>query len=262
VRRFSANKSKARQATSRLKMIDKIKIEDFKPSSRQNPFIRFEFEKKLHNIVVVAEEITKTYERKIFNKFSISVQPGERIAIIGENGAGKTTLLRSLLGNLAVDNGTVKWAENANVGYMPQDTYEEFPSDVTLMDWIDQYRQEGDDEQSVRGTLGRLLFNADDIRKSVKVLSGGEKGRMIWGKLMLGRHNVLLMDEPTNHMDMESIESLQIALEKFEGTLVFVSHDREFVNGLANRIIEVKTDGKINDYSGNYEDFLASQGLH
>jgi ATPase subunit of ABC transporter with duplicated ATPase domains len=261
VRRFSANKSKARQATSRLKMIDKIKIEDFKPSSRQNPFIRFEFEKKLHNIVVVAEEITKTYERRIFNKLSISVQPGERIAIIGENGAGKTTLLRSLLGNLAVDNGSVKWAENANVGYMPQDTYEEFPADVTLMDWIDQYRQEGDDEQSVRGTLGRLLFNADDIKKSVKVLSGGEKGRMIWGKLMLGRHNVLLMDEPTNHMDMESIESLQIALEKFEGTLVFVSHDREFVNGLANRIIEVKTDGTVKDYSGNYEDFLVSQGL-
>jgi ATPase subunit of ABC transporter with duplicated ATPase domains len=262
VRRFSANKSKARQATSRLKMIDKIKIEEFKPSSRQNPFIRFEFEKKLHNIVVVADEITKRYERSIFEKFSMSVQPGERIAIIGENGAGKTTLLRSLLGQLALDGGSVKWAEHANVGYMPQDTYEEFPSDVTLMEWIDQYRQEGDDEQSVRGTLGRLLFNADDIRKSVKVLSGGEKGRMIWGKLMLGRHNVLLMDEPTNHMDMESIESLQIALEKFEGTLIFVSHDREFVNGLANRIIEVKTDGTIKDYSGNYEDFLASQGLH
>ena len=262
VRRFSANKSKARQATSRAKQIDKIKIEEFKPSSRQNPFIRFEFEKKLHNVAVVAEEITKKYERTIFQNFNLSVQPGERIAIIGENGAGKTTLLRSLLGNLALEHGSVKWAENANIGYMPQDTYEEFPADVTLMDWIDQYRQEGDDEQSVRGTLGRLLFNADDIRKSVKVLSGGEKGRMIWGKLMLGRHNVLLMDEPTNHMDMESIESLQIALEKFEGTLIFVSHDREFVNGLANRVIEVKTDGTINDYSGNYEDFLASQGLH
>ena len=261
VRRFSANKSKARQATSRLKMSDNIKIEEFKPSSRLNPFIRFEYEKKLHNIVVVAEEITKKYDRTIFSKFGISVQPGERIAIIGENGAGKTTLLRSLLGSLALDGGSVKWAEHANVGYMPQDTYEEFPDDVTLMEWIDQYRQEGDDEQSVRGTLGRLLFNADDIRKSVKVLSGGEKGRMIWGKLMLGRHNVLLMDEPTNHMDMESIESLQIALEKYDGTLIFVSHDREFVNGLASRIIEVRTDGKINDYSGNYEDFLASQGL-
>nr|WP_309289028.1 ABC-F family ATPase [Burkholderia sp.] len=260
VRRFSANKSKARQATSRAKQIDKIKIEEFKPSSRQNPFIRFEFEKKLHNVAVVAEDITKKYERTIFQNFNLSVQPGERIAIIGENGAGKTTLLRSLLGALALEHGTVKWSENANVGYMPQDTYEEFPKDITLMDWIDQYRKDGDDETMVRGTLGRLLFSSDDIKKSVKVLSGGEKGRMIWGKLMLGRHNVLLMDEPTNHMDMESIESLQIALEQFEGTLIFVSHDREFVSGLANRIIEVKTDGHLFDFGGNYEEFLTSQG--
>nr|WP_244108006.1 ABC-F family ATPase [Burkholderia diffusa] len=260
VRRFSANKSKARQATSRAKQIDKIKIEEFKPSSRQNPFIRFEFEKKLHNVAVVAEDITKKYERTIFQNFNLSVQPGERIAIIGENGAGKTTLLRSLLGALELDHGTVKWSENANVGYMPQDTYEEFPNDITLMDWIDQYRKDGDDETMVCGTLGRLLFSSDDIKKSVKVLSGGEKGRMIWGKLMLGRHNVLLMDEPTNHMDMESIESLQIALEQFEGTLIFVSHDREFVSGLANRIIEVRTDGTLFDFGGNYEEFLTSQG--
>lgn len=209
---------------------------------------------------MVAEEITKKYERTIFQNFNLSVQPGERIAIIGENGAGKTTLLRSLLGALPLDHGTVKWSENANVGYMPQDTYEEFPNDITLMDWIDQYRKDGDDETMVRGTLGRLLFSSDDIKKSVKVLSGGEKGRMIWGKLMLGRHNVLLMDEPTNHMDMESIESLQIALEQFEGTLIFVSHDREFVSGLANRIIEVKTDGTLFDFGGNYEEFLTSQG--
>jgi ATPase subunit of ABC transporter with duplicated ATPase domains len=261
VRRFSANKSKARQATSRAKQIEKIKIEEFKPSSRQNPFIRFEFDKKLHNIAVVADGITKKYDRVIFNRFNLSVQPGERIAIIGENGAGKTTLLRALKGALELDGGTVKWAENALVGYMPQDTYEEFPKDETLTDWVDQYRQDGDDDQMVRGTLGRLLFNADDIKKSVKVLSGGEKGRMIWGKLMLGRPNVLLMDEPTNHMDMESIESLQIALEKYEGTLIFVSHDREFVNGLANRIIEVKNDGTLRDFGGTYEELLATQGV-
>lgn len=261
VRRFSANKSKARQATSRLKQIDKIKIEEFKPSSRQNPFIRFEFDKKLHNIAVRAEQITKKYDRTIFQNLDLSVQPGEKIAIVGENGAGKTTLLRSLFGNLPLDHGHVKWAENANVGYMPQDTSEAFPDDVTLTDWIDLFRQEGDDETMVRGTLGRLLFSGDDVKKSVKVLSGGEKGRMLWGKLMLGRHNVLLMDEPTNHMDMESIESLQIALEKYEGTLIFVSHDREFVNGLADRIIEVRPDSTIVDFSGRYDEFLASQGL-
>lgn len=270
VRRFSANKSKARQATSRAKQIDKIKVEDIKPSSRQNPFVRFEFEKKLHNLAVEVEGITKTYDRKIINNLSMAVQAGERVAIIGENGAGKTTLLRSLLNSVVetgvqrgveVDRGTVKWAENANVGYMPQDTYEEFPTDVNVMDWMSQWTQAGDDDQSLRGTLGRLLFSADDIKKNVKVLSGGEKGRMIWGKLMLGRHNVLAMDEPTNHMDMESIESLQIALDKFPGTLIFVSHDRELINGLATRVIEVRPDGTITDYLGTYDEYLQSQGI-
>jgi len=270
VRRFSANKSKARQATSRAKQIEKIKVEDIKPSSRQNPFIRFEFEKKLHNLAVEVEGVTKTYDRKIINGLTMAIQAGERVAIIGENGAGKTTLLRSLLNTavqtgvqrgVEVDRGTVKWAENANVGYMPQDTYEEFPEDRDVMDWMSQWTQAGDDETSLRGTLGRLLFSADDIKKSVKVLSGGEKGRMIWGKLMLGRHNVLALDEPTNHMDMESIESMQIALDKFQGTLIFVSHDREFVSGLATRVVEVRTDGTLNDYLGTYDEYLQSQGI-
>ncbi|RZT42036.1 ABC-F family ATPase [Cupriavidus agavae] len=270
VRRFSANKSKARQATSRAKQIDKIKVEDIKPSSRQNPFVRFEFDKKLHNLAVEADGVTKTYDRKILDNLSMAVQAGERVAIIGENGAGKTTLLRSLLNNVVetgvqrgveVDRGAIKWAENANVGYMPQDTYEEFPTDVSVMDWMSQWTQAGDDDTSLRGTLGRLLFSADDIKKNVKVLSGGEKGRMIWGKLMLGRHNVLAMDEPTNHMDMESIESLQIALDKFTGTLIFVSHDRELINGLATRVIEVRPNGTVTDYLGTYDEYLQSQGI-
>lgn len=270
VRRFSANKSKARQATSRLKMIDKIKVEDIKPSSRQNPFVRFEFEKKLHNLAVETENARKTYDRKIFDNLTMAVRAGERIAIIGENGAGKTTLLRSPLNGavktgvqrgIEIDGGSIKWAEHANVGYMPQGTYEEFPEDRDLMDWMSQWTQAGDDDQSLRGTMGRLLFSADDIKKSVKVLSGGEKGRMIWGKLMLGRHNVLALDEPTNHMDMESIESLQIALDKFEGTLIFVSHDRELISALATRIIEVRPNGTMTDYLGTYDEYLQSQGV-
>jgi len=144
---------------------------------------------------------------------------------------------------------------------MPQDTSECFPNDENLIEWMTQWRKPGDDDQVVRGILGRLLFSGDEISKSVKVVSGGEKGRMIWGKLMLQKHNVLAMDEPTNHMDMESIESLQIALEKFDGTLIFVSHDREFVSALANRILEIKPDGTINDYSGTYEEYLRSQEL-
>lgn len=263
VRRFSANKSKARQATSRAKQIDKIKIEDMKPSSRVNPFIRFDGEKKLHRLAVELDHISKTYDRPIFKDFSILVDAGEKIAIIGANGAGKTTLLRTIgtdVCGLHPDSGEVKWAENANVGYMPQDPTEEFAKGQSLTDWINQWTQEGDDDQAVRSILGRLLFSGDEVNKSVSVLSGGEKGRMMYGKLMLGRHNVLLMDEPTNHMDMESIESLNIALDKYAGTLIFVSHDREFVSSLATRILEVK-DGKIIDFRGTYEEYLASQGI-
>jgi len=161
---------------------------------------------------------------------------------------------------LHADSGNVKWAENANVGYMPQDPTEEFANGKNLTDWMGQWTQEGDDDQAVRSILGRLLFSGDDVKKSVQVLSGGEKGRMMYGKLMLGRHNVMLLDEPTNHMDMESIESLNIALEKYAGTLIFVSHDREFVSSLATRILEVK-DGQIIDFQGGYEEYLSSQGI-
>ncbi len=263
VRRFSANKSKARQATSRAKQIEKIKVEDVKPSSRQDPFIRFDGEKKLHRQAVEIQGISKTYDRPLFKNLNLLVEAGEKIAIIGANGAGKTTLLRCMGGDLCglqPDNGIVKWSENANVGYMPQDPTEDFASDKNLTDWIGQWTKEGDDDQAVRSILGRLLFSGDDVKKSVKVLSGGEKGRMMYGKLMLGRHNVLLMDEPTNHMDMESIESLNIALEKYAGTLIFVSHDREFVSSLATRILELK-DGQVIDFQGSYEDYLASQGI-
>ncbi len=263
VRRFAANKSKARQATSRAKQIEKIKVDDIKPSSRAYPFVRFEAEKKLHRLAVEVEGISKKYDKQLFKNFSIMVEAGERIAIIGANGAGKTTLLRSIgaeLTGMTLDTGRVKWAENANVGYMPQDPTEEFAGGAVLTDWIGQWTKEGDDDQAVRSILGRLLFGGDDVKKSVSVLSGGEKGRMMYGKLMLGRHNVMLLDEPTNHMDMESIESLNIALEKYTGTLIFVSHDREFVSSLANRILEIKEDGII-DYRGNYEDYLTSQGI-
>jgi len=202
---------------------------------------------------------------KVLHGISIEVPKGQVITLIGSNGAGKTTLLKTILSKrfdgIAADSGDVKWAENANVGVMPQDNTEMFAKDELLMDWMNSWRNTGDDDQVIRGTLGRLLFSGDDIGKSVKVLSGGEKGRMIWGKLMLQKYNVLAMDEPTNHMDMESIESLQIALEKFDGTLIFVSHDREFVSALANRILEVKMDGTVVDYSGTYEEYLRSQEL-
>ncbi|MGB9150852.1 MAG: ABC-F family ATPase [Burkholderiales bacterium] len=262
VARFSANASKARQATSRQRQIEKIKLEDIKPSSRQYPFIRFEVDDKdkLHRSAVGVERLAKAYDKLLFKNFNILVEPGEKIAIIGQNGVGKTTLLRCLAGNLQPDEGVIKWAEKARPGYMAQDTTEDFPEDISLTEWMTNWRREGDDDQVVRGTLGRLLFSGDEVKKSVKVISGGEKGRMIFGKLMLQKHNVLLMDEPTNHLDMESIESLNSALEQYKGTLIFVSHDREFVSSLATRIIEM-TPQKINDYKGTYEEFLRSQGV-
>ncbi|HYG13773.1 MAG TPA: ABC-F family ATPase [Methylophilaceae bacterium] len=262
VRRFSANKSKAKQATSRLKMIDKIEIAEFKPSSRQYPFIRFEFDdkEKLHRQAVQIENLSHGFDKPLFNNVNLMIEAGEKVAIIGENGVGKTTLLRCIAGDLKPDHGNVKWAEKARLGYFAQDHEYEFDQGENLFEWMTQYTQAGDDDQAVRSMLGRLLFSGEDTKKSVKVLSGGEKGRMLYGKLMLGRTNVLLMDEPTNHMDMESIESLNTALDLYKGTLLFVSHDREFVSSLATRILEVRPDGII-DYSGNYEDYLASQGV-
>ncbi|GGB61658.1 ABC-F family ATPase [Shewanella inventionis] len=260
VARFSANASKAKQATSRAKQIEKIKLEDIKASSRVNPFIRFEQEKKLFRNALVVENLAKGYDTPLFSKFDLMVEVGERIAILGQNGVGKTTLLRTLVHDIPQDEGTIHWSENSNIGYYAQDHEADFANDMSLFEWMSQWRKENDDDQSVRGILGRMLFSADDIKKSVKVLSGGEKGRMYFGKLIMQKPNILLLDEPTNHMDMESIESLNNALEKYEGTLMFVSHDRAFVSSLATRILEITPEG-INDFKGTYDEFLASKGI-
>ena len=196
----------------------------------------------------------------MLNNLSFNIEAGDRVAIIGPNGVGKTTLMRLLAGELQPTSGKVSWVENAQVGYMPQDPQAEFAEKLDLFAWMSRWSGKADDEQIVRATLGRLLFSGDETKKSVKVLSGGEKGRMIYGKLLLTRPNVMLMDEPTNHMDMETIESLQIGLEKFPGTLLFVSHDREFVSGLATRIIELQPDGNVIEFRGTYDEFLKEQG--
>jgi ATPase subunit of ABC transporter with duplicated ATPase domains len=264
VRRFSANASKARQATSRKRQLEKIKIEEIKPSSRQNPYIRFEQGKKLYRSAVTVEKLSFAYPgstEKVLDDLSFNVEAGDRIAIVGPNGVGKTTLMRCLAGELRPNSGRIVWVENAQPGYMPQDPQAEFEDKIDLFGWMSQYTGKADDDQIVRATLGRLLFSGEETKKSVKVLSGGEKGRMIYGKLILTKPNVLLMDEPTNHMDMETIESLQIGLEHYAGTLIFVSHDREFVGGLATRIIEMRPGGKIVDFRGNYDEYLKSQGV-
>ncbi|MFP1738531.1 ABC-F family ATPase [Lonsdalea quercina] len=261
VSRFSANASKSRQATSRARQIDKIQLEEIKASSRQNPFIRFEQDKKLFRNALEIEDLAKGFDNGLlFSKLKLLVEVGEKVAVLGTNGIGKTTLLKTLVGDLEPDVGTVKWSENVQIGYYAQDHEYEFDDELTVFDWMSQWKQENDDEQAVRSVLGRLLFSQDDIRKKVKVLSGGEKGRMLFGKLMMQRPNVLIMDEPTNHLDMESIESLNMALEMYQGTLIFVSHDREFVSSLATRVLEI-TPEKVIDFTGSYEDYLRSRGI-
>lgn len=260
VSRFSANASKAKQATSRLKQIDKIKLAEIKPSSRQSPFIRFDQEKKLFRNALEVNKLAQGYDELLFKDVNMLVEVGERIAIIGQNGIGKTTLLHTLARQMEPKNGAVKWSENANLGYYAQNHSADFDMDMNLFEWMSQWQNEGEDEQTIRGTLGRMLFSSNDIKKSVRVISGGEQGRMLIGKLIQRKPNVLLLDEPTNHMDMESIEALNLALENYPGTLIFVSHDREFVSSLATRIIEITADG-VTDFHGSYDDYLRSQGV-
>ncbi|WVD63272.1 ABC-F family ATPase [Utexia brackfieldae] len=261
VSRFSANASKSKQATSRARQIEKIQLEEVKASSRQNPFIRFDQNKKLYRNALVVQDLAKGFDNgPLFTKLNLMIEVGEKVAILGTNGIGKSTLLKTLMGEIAPDQGEIKWSENANIGYYAQDHEYEFEQDLNVFDWMSQWKQPNDDEQAVRSILGRLLFSQDDIKKRVKVLSGGEKGRMLFGKLMMQRPNIIVMDEPTNHLDMESIESLNMALELYEGTLFFVSHDREFVSSLATRVIEIMPE-KIIDYTGNYEEYLRSRGI-
>ncbi|MCG8669526.1 MAG: ABC-F family ATPase [Pseudomonadales bacterium] len=259
VSRFSANASKAKQATSRAKQISKIKLEDVKASSRMSPFIRFNQDKKLHRQALVLEHIEHGFDgENLFKDGNLILDAGARLAVIGENGAGKTTFLKCLMDELQINGGEIKWSENADLGYCPQDSSADFEGDLTIFEWMSQWRKPSHDDLVVRATLGRLLFSGDDFEKKASVCSGGEKNRMLFGKLMMMNPNVLVMDEPTNHLDMESIEALNLALEHFEGTLIFVSHDREFVSSLATEIIEIK-DQKMISYKGTYEEYLASQ---
>ena len=259
VNRFGANASKAKQASSRAKKMDKIKLDDVKSSSRITPNISFAPGKKLHRQALELENLSHGFDGELlFKNGDLLLEGGAKLAIIGENGVGKTTLLRCLMNEISQNEGVVKWSENASVGYCPQDSGIFFDNDLTLMDWMSQWRRPCHNDLMVRGMLGRLLFTDDDANKKARNCSGGEKNRLLFGRLMMSDINVLIMDEPTNHMDMEAIEALNNALKAFEGTLIFVSHDREFVSSLATRIIDIK-DKKLVDFQGTLDEYLDNQ---
>ncbi len=259
VNRFSANASKAKQASSRAKKLEKIELDEVKSSSRMAPSLRFQQSKKLHRQALTLEELSHGFdEGPLFNNGNLILEAGAKLAVIGENGAGKTTLLRCLMGEVTANGGEVKWAENALLGYCPQDSNADFDNDLNLFDWMSQWRTPKHDDLKVRAMLGRLLFTEDDANKKAKVCSGGEKNRLLFGKLMMMDTNILVMDEPTNHMDIEAIEALNSALADYDGTLIFVSHDRAFVASLATHVIEIK-DQTMLSFQGTYDEYLASQ---
>ncbi|TGM78280.1 ATP-binding cassette domain-containing protein [Leptospira mtsangambouensis] len=263
VSRFSANASKSKQATSRQKMIEKIKAEmvDVKPSSRVAPYIRFKAKRTLGKDVFEAINISKSYDEKpVIKEFSTSITKGEKVGIVGTNGVGKTTLLKMLLKKIEPDSGQVKWGDSVETSFFPQDHREAMEPDAdTLVEWLLRNSPQGTEVQEIRAILGRMLFSGDMANKSTTVLSGGEKSRMIIGKMILAGDNVIALDEPTNHLDLETIEALNYALSLFEGTVILVSHDREFISSLCTRIIEVTPEG-IKDFKGTYEEFLEREG--
>ena len=258
VNRFGANASKAKQASSRAKKLDKIKLDDVKSSSRMTPSLSFDEGKKMHRQALILEGLGHGFDEVLFQGGDLILEAGAKLAVIGENGVGKSTFLRCLVNELEHNEGVIKWSENASIGYCPQDSSADFDNDLNLFDWMSQWRTVKHNDLMVRGLLGRLLFSDDDINKKARNCSGGEKNRLLFGKLMMMEINVMIMDEPTNHMDIEAIDALNNALKDYQGTLIFVSHDREFVSSLATHIIDVQ-DQKLINFHGSFDEYMANQ---
>lgn len=263
IARFSANASKSKQATSRKKMLDKITLEDIQPSSRKYPFVGFTPEREIGNDLLLVENISKTIDgEKVLDNISFTINKGEKVALLSRNDLATTTLFKILTGELQPDTGSFKWGVTTSRAYLPKDTSNEFDSDLTILEWLRQYAPvEEQDNTFLRSFLGRMLFSGDDVMKQVRVLSGGEKVRCILAKMMLSKANVLLLDDPTNHLDLESITALNDGMIAFKGSLLFTSHDYEFVNTTANRIIEVSANGVVDRLDSTYEEFLEDEAV-
>ncbi|SNH16678.1 ABC transporter ATPase [Streptococcus pneumoniae] len=257
VARFSANASKSRQATSRKKMLDKIELEEIVPSSRKYPFINFKAEREIGNDLLTVENLTvKIDGETILDNISFILRPDDKTALIGQNDIQTTALIRAIMGDIAYE-GTVKWGVTTSQSYLPKDNSADFAGGESILDWLRQFAsKEEDDNTFLRGFLGRMLFSGDEVNKPVNVLSGGEKVRVMLSKLMLLKSNVLVLDDPTNHLDLESISSLNDGLKNFKESIIFASHDHEFIQTLANHIIVLSKNGVIDRIDETYDEFL------
>lgn len=257
IQRFSANKSKSKQATSRRKLLDKLTVEEMPSSSRRYPFVGFTMDREAGKDILIVEGISKTIDGvKVLDNVSFRVNKGDKIAFVGENEIANTTLFKIIMGEMEADEGSYKWGVTITSSYFPMDNSEYFNGcTLNLVDWLSQYTSETT-ESFMRSFLGRMLFSGDDVYKEVQVLSGGEKVRCMLSRMMLYGSNVLVLDQPTNHLDLESITAVNEGLANFKGNVLFASHDHEFIQTIANRIIEFKTDGTMVDRLGTYDEYI------
>lgn len=261
IQRFSANKSKSKQATSRKKMLDKLTVEELPASSRRYPFVGFDMDREAGRDLLTVDGLSKTVNgEKLLNNISFTLNHDDKIAIIGENEIAITALMQILAGEDELDEGTVKWGVSTSRSYFPKDNSKYFDGcELNLVDWLRQYSAAGFETQNesyIRGFLGRMLFSGDDVFKQVNVLSGGEKVRCMLSRMMLYGSNILILDQPTNHLDLESITAVNNGLKAFKGNVIFASHDHEFVNTVANRIIDIREDGTIVDRMCTFDEYI------
>ena len=261
ISRFSANASKSKQATSRKRALEKIQLDDMRPSSRKYPYIDFRPNREIGNEVLMVENLSKTIDGvKVLDNISFTLGHDDKVAFVGANEQAITTLFKILVGEMEPDEGNYKWGVTTSQAYFPKDNTAEFDNDLTITDWLTQY-SEIKDATYVRGFLGRMLFHGEDGIKRVRVLSGGEKVRCLLSKMMISGANILILDEPTNHLDMESITALNNGLIKFPGVILFTSHDHQFVQTTANRIMEILPNGTMIDKITTYDEYLASDEM-
>lgn len=265
IARFSANASKSKQATSRKKQLEKLTLEDIQPSSRKYPFVGFKPDREAGNELLYVENLCKTIDGKVvLNNVSFRINKGDKVAFVGPDGIAKTTLFKILMGELEADSGEFKWGVTTSQSYFPKDNSEYFNGvDMSLVDWLRQYSADNAEEKTetfIRGFLGRMLFSGDEALKSASVLSGGERVRCMLSRMMLSGANVLLLDEPTNHLDLESITAVNEGLINFPGTILFVSHDHQFIQTVANRIIEITPNGLM-DRQVTYDEYLENDDI-